>query len=138
MVHSLSFPSCTQPPPCWVLQTPLQKILATGLQFMYLCLQALILHNSMERETQKRQGDNRAVSQTLESLLLHVDTMGELAGEKQTKIHAKISTKTSGTLSSWMRISWANHSCQKFYAHIYSVTQNLWNIGRVENWEGEH
>ena len=63
---------------------------------MYLCLQASLLHNSMERETQKRQGDNWAVSQTLEALLLHVDTMGELAGEKQTKIHAKISTKTSG------------------------------------------
>ena len=47
----------------------------------------------MERETQKMRGDNWAVSQTLEALLLHVDTMGELAGEKQTKIHAKISTK---------------------------------------------
>ena len=69
---------------------------------MYLCLQASLLHNSMERETQKRQGDNWAVSQTLEAVLMqflaHWHHGWELGGEKQTKIHAKISTKTSGII----------------------------------------
>jgi len=56
----------------------------------------------MERETQKRQGDNWAVSQTLEAVLMqflaHWHHGWELGGEKQTKIHAKISTKTSGII----------------------------------------
>ena len=66
---------------------------------MYLCLQASLLHNSIERETQKRQGDNWAVSQTLQAVLMQFFARRhhgwELAGEKQTKIHAKISTTTS-------------------------------------------
>ena len=87
----------------------------------------------MEREIQKRQGDNWAVSQTLEAVLMKffagqwcVDTMGELAGEKQTKTHAKISTKTSGTCRhGWELVGQIIHAKNLFQnMHTFIAPQN--------------
>jgi len=121
MVHSLSFPSCTQPPHAGSHKPPSEN---PG----YGPVVNVSLSSSIITTQQHGERDSKEAGRQLSSFtnlgdtvtLLHVDTMGELAGEKQTKIHAKIS---SGTLSSWIRISWANHSCQNFipkHAHIHS------------------
>ena len=79
----------------------------------------------MERKTQKRQGDNWAVSQTLEAVLLHVNTMGELAGEKQTKIHAKISTKTSGDVANFSsKQIWSKDNCTQV-SHSFTTATKM-------------